>query len=243
MQLDFNYQDFDYVTVQNTVKLDWSRVWSNRGHTLGEGMISPDHKYFYVNIPKNYSTFIKSVLGDLGWVYASIEDHKHARPIVVLRDPIERWISGIHEYLLMYHVNTLDQVCEPYNMGYSPLSGEKLGISLLFDRITFDDHTERQAVFLKDISNLDQCVWLECNKNFNQSFGQLLSDLGYPNNVINRQAENSSRESSTLGNKRRLFKDFMQQLIASDQFKMYNLQQWYWCDYQLINQAKFYGTR
>ena len=107
MHLDFTYNDGDFISLSsNKINLDWNRLWSNRGHTLGEGMISPDKKYFYLNIPKNSSSFIKKCLGSLGWSFDNIRSYPDAKIIVALRDPVKRWISGISEYLFMYHTVT-----------------------------------------------------------------------------------------------------------------------------------------
>jgi hypothetical protein len=245
MSLDNNdTKRFDFITTTNNrINLDWDRIWSNRGHTLGEGMISPNKKHFYLNIPKNSSSFTKKCLESLNWTYANVSDFPEAKIIVCLRDPKERWISGIFEYLLMYHTNTLDSICEPFDYHYWPIAGEKLGISLLFDRLTFDDHTERQCVFLKDI-DLERCVWLYVDKRFSINFSQLLIRLGYLNTFNTAPKENASGEvGGTLGFKKKQFKEFFNYIITHDENKIKNINQWFWCDYELIEQVDFYGTR
>lgn len=240
MQLDFNYQDYDYITVSDTVKLNWSRVWSNRGHALGEGMISPNQKHFYLNIPKNSSSSTKAVLESLEWNYASLNDFPNAHIVVILRDPIERWISGAAEYLMMYHQNVIDNIVDPGTYDFLPLLGDKLGMSLLFDRMTFDDHTERQAVFLQDIP-FERCTWLMNDQNFSTTFSNYLNSIGYPNTFAMQDKKNSTENSDN--NKKRVLKQFLKLVIDRDEYKKYNLKQWHWCDYHIINSANFYGTR
>src|SRR5574343_507008 len=116
MHLDFSYKDLDFISKSDDkIELNWNKVWSNRGHTLGEGMVSPDGQYFYLNIPKNSSSFVKKCLESVDWQYSNIRDYPDAKVIVALRDPESRWISGIFEYLLMYHINAFDTICEPFN--------------------------------------------------------------------------------------------------------------------------------
>lgn len=241
MHLDFNYKDLDFISKSdNKINLDWNRLWSNRGHTLGEGMASPDGKYFYLNIPKNSSSFIKKCLSSIDWVYGNINDYPDAKVIVALRDPIKRWVSGISEYLFMYHTDVIDNIADPFNYGFMPMLGDKLGMSLLFGRMTFDDHTERQSLFLKGI-DLNKCTWLFVDKDFSAKFSSLLADIGYPNQFDKAEKENST-DSNDEHRKRKL-NEVIKLMIEQDEFKQYNLQQWFWCDQELIDTVDFYGRR
>lgn len=242
MHLDFSYKELDFIKIlDNSIKIEFKQIWANKGHTLNTGLISPDRKHFFLSIPKNSSTFIKSSLLDLEWEHAESIEYPQATPIIILRDPVERWISGIFEYLLMYHITIIDNICEPYNNGFQPLYGEKLGLSLLFEKITFDDHSERQCVFLQNIDDLSKCIFLKLDKDFNQNLNALLLKLGYDININNSTAINSSQEKTMLGIKKTKFKDFMTALIKNDRYKEYNLQQWFWCDYELMSQVNFYA--
>jgi len=244
MILDFNYKDLDFISIDhNSIKIDQSRVWANKGHTLGEGMVSPDFKYFYLNIPKNSSSTIKNILSSLGWEFSNIVDYPNAKIIVVLRDPIDRWTSGIFEYLLMYHINTISVLCEPYNYDLWPMMGERLGLSLIFERITFDDHTERQCVFLQNI-DLSRCQWLKFDQDFTKTFENFLNTIGYTVDISQFENKNiSDGTPGTPGHKKKKAKEFFRYVIANDYFKRYNLEQWFWCDQELINKVKFYDPR
>jgi hypothetical protein len=167
-----------------------------------------------------------------------VVDAPNAKIIVALRDPIERWVSGITEYLFMYHTNVIDNIADPFTYDFLPLLGDKLGVDLLFKQITFDDHTERQAVFLNNI-NFDRCDWLKVDKEFSKNFSIYLNTIGYTNSFATMDKENNAED---LDRKRKL-KEVIKLLIDKDQFKQYNLQQWFWCDYELIKQVEFYGRR
>ena len=66
-------------------------------------MVSPSLTHAWINIPKNCSSFIQKVLDDNGWsmltgdIADSILATDSIKKIVVLRDPVERWISGFAE--------------------------------------------------------------------------------------------------------------------------------------------------
>lgn len=240
MHLDFSYKDCDYITVDDVVKVDWDRIYASRGHTLGEGMVSPDSKYFYLNLPKNSSSSIKVMLESIGWTYSNISMHSKAQVLVVLRDPMKRWVSGITEYLMMYQQNIIDNIVDPNNYDFLPLLGEKLGLSLLFDRITFDDHSERQVLFLRDIP-FQQCMWFYSDNNFSKNFSDFLNSIGYTNTFDQSRKENSADHEEFV--KKRKLQEFISYLIENDEYRKYNLQQWFWCDYKLIEKVNFYGTR
>ena len=75
-----------------------------RDYGYGSGVISPNLTLFIVNIPKNASSFVSSWTNKFGWHAALAENHEHriAEMIVILRDPLDRWISGISQYLNGY---------------------------------------------------------------------------------------------------------------------------------------------
>ena len=65
--------------------------------------IHPSFKYAWINIPKNCSSFIQKVLDDNGWINLDssmidiILQTDSIEKLVVLRDPVQRWISGFAE--------------------------------------------------------------------------------------------------------------------------------------------------
>ena len=80
-----------------------------RGYGYGSGVLSPDARQFIVNIPKNASSYILDWASRHKWTAAEILEHPRRNDvqevIVVLRDPVNRWISGIGQYLTSYVLN------------------------------------------------------------------------------------------------------------------------------------------
>jgi len=67
-------------------------------------MVSPGLTHAWINIPKNCSSFVQKVLDDNGWIMChtdalvdGILSAHTIKKIVVLRDPVQRWISGFAE--------------------------------------------------------------------------------------------------------------------------------------------------
>ena len=71
----------------------------SRGHNVGGGLISPDGNYFFLSIPKNASVFISSVLRQNDWRYSDLSVYTGHNVFCIVRDPVERWISGMATYI------------------------------------------------------------------------------------------------------------------------------------------------
>jgi len=71
----------------------------SRGHNVGGGLVSPDGNYFFLSIPKNASVFISSVLRQNDWNYSDLSVYSGPNVFCVIRDPVERWISGMATYI------------------------------------------------------------------------------------------------------------------------------------------------
>jgi hypothetical protein len=138
---------------------------ADRGYGYGSGILSPTHDRFVVNIPKNASSYLLDWGYHHGWTAAEINniDYPHTlqEVIVVLRDPMQRWISGIAQYLTGYVLNvsgaydwstgpgpndqqiSADTFIEEYN---------QIVERLLFDNLNrFDDHVWPQCDFFQDL--------------------------------------------------------------------------------------------
>jgi hypothetical protein len=198
-----------------------------KGHVFGECMSKLDSELMYVHIPKNATSWTKPNLLDWDWEFFNYhtDNLKNKTALVVLRDPIDRWISGIAEYLYLYHPN-IDLV----HTG-------RAFFDLVFDKITFDDHTEKQVYFVEGL-NLSQCVFFKCGPDYRQQFSQFLAEHGMPNRYNNYNYQHVSDDSPE---RKRFKKIFTDQLKNSKYLNQ--LQDYFKQDYELIEQVKFYGTR
>jgi hypothetical protein len=113
-------------------------------------MTSPDLTYAWINIPKNASSFCHTVFTNNGWAICRNDDLVDGillahtiKKIVVLRDPVERWISGFAQCIAN----------NPTPNILSLLDNSVFWQTLRFNPI-YDDHTEYQHRFIGGAQNV-----------------------------------------------------------------------------------------
>lgn len=199
--------------------------YKTKGHVFGECMASVDSNLMYVNIPKNASSWTKPNLIDCGWTFQNyhIDCLYHKQAIVVLRDPLDRWVSGIAEYFSKYHPNN----------NLNEINNRLLDV--IFDRVAFDDHTEKQILFIEGLDK-DNCIFLNCNETYRKSFSDLLLSKGFPNRYFkyNYQNVSSDHQRSTI-------KNFFLHVIKNNSDYKKQIEWYFEDDYTLMNSVKFYA--
>jgi hypothetical protein len=205
------------------VDADFLRTWDDKGHVYGECMSHPNTDLMYVYIPKNASSWTKPNLQDFGWEFYNYHTdglNKHA--MVVLRDPVDRWLSGIAEYLTLYHTNL---ILEP-NI-----------LNLIFDRICFDDHTDRQVNFIHGLDT-DNCTFFRCDQYYRDDFSTFLDEHNMPNRYHRYEFQHVSKLSPVRDG----FKNIFLREITNPKY-LQAVKDYFSADYELINSVKFYGSR
>lgn len=117
-------------------------------------LINPDQNCIWINIPKNASSFIQTILTENGWVEPdpSIRAElleSDIRKFCILRNPLERWVSGFAECFM-----DLPEICDLLN--------NPIFIKVIERNPVFDNHTELQSSFVKNTTNLEY-ILLESN--------------------------------------------------------------------------------
>jgi len=191
--------------------------WAHLGHRLGECWVDKVNNISYINIPKNASSFVKGVLiGSGGFWHHSETLVNSTENLVMLRDPIDRWCSGITQYL--------------YN------SKQDLSINEIFDRITFDDHTDLQTYFLQGV-DLSRATFMLVNDNLRKNFNNWIYNRGYRTNVDIAIEYNASKDDN-----RQTTKEYYIKLLEQNPELVLKLQKYFEEDYKLIGGVKFYET-
>jgi len=113
-------------------------------------MVSPDLKHAWINIPKNASSFCQKVFDDNGWTMCHTDDlvdgilsANSIKKIVVLRDPVQRWISGFAQCMMDHNVDGILEI----------LDKPAFWDTVFFNPI-YDDHTEYQHRFIGNAENI-----------------------------------------------------------------------------------------
>ena len=199
--------------------------WQHKGHVFGECMSRKDIGLMYVYIPKNASSWTKPNLKDWGWEFFNYHtDNLNKHALVVLRDPIDRWVSGIAEYLTLYHPN----IQYPFQDT----------IDLIFDRICFDDHTEKQVKFLHGLFS-DQCTFMMCNDQYRENFSKFIAEKLGDNKYNKYEYQHVSDNSPD----RKRFKLIFQRLLDENPKYVEKVKNYYYEDYKLIDTVEFYEAR
>jgi hypothetical protein len=218
-----------------------------KGFDYGSGTLSPNQIQFVVNIPKNASSFILSWLTQFEWHPANIKNHfaNIGEIIVIVRDPLERWISGISQYLNTYilsvagpngpifpgqpvtefdYVMSADDFIRQYNQTVE---------RLLFDVIDkFDDHTWSQSYFFQYLYPEKRRTYFYMDDDFTE---KISSYLNLPVDTNSSLDYNSSKSNLNI----KLLQNFFQQrLVLRPELKdrIFNA---YHKDYTLINSVTF----
>ena len=191
--------------------------WAHLGHHLGECWVDEVNDKTYIHIPKNASSFIKGVLiGSGGFWHHSETLINSNENLIMLRDPIDRWCSGITQYL--------------HN------SKQDLSADEIFDKITFDDHTDLQTYFLQGV-DLSHATFMFVDENLRANLANWIYNHGYRTNVDIAIEYNASGEDD-----RATTKDYYTKLLDQYPEFVLKLQQHFEEDYKLIGKVKFYGN-
>jgi len=201
----------------------------DQGYYPGGGMLSPNGEIFYLNIPKNASTYLTNTLKENNWVHWNIlDDHSTVKTtIAVIRDPLDRWLSGFATYAALHlfgYGYGSDHFVEDYN---------DLSQRIIFDQIIFDDHTELQVKYVNQIINYEP-VFFRYNENL---ILQINSYLGYD---LNTSSVVDANRSESNYDTNQVLKFINTQLTNNPDLKARVIQA-YKDDYEFINSIEFYN--
>jgi hypothetical protein len=187
--------------------------WAHLGHHLGECWNDKDKSITFIHIPKNASSFVKGCLLRSGNFTHSDRLVTADHYLITLRDPIERWVSGITQFMDVE-------------------SNQRFTLHELVEQVTVDDHTELQTYFLQNV-DIDRCTFLKVNQNLRTNIKLWLGEHGYIH---------TGPDVPNINEGNQLRKDrFAAMVDGNSQIKL-KLVTHYEQDYALINRVKFYGN-
>jgi len=174
---------------------------ASRGYGYGSGILSPDHDRFLVNIPKNASSYMLDWANRHGWTSAVVVQSNDIKEIIVcVRDPVQRWISGVGQYLTSYVLNVTGVYS--WETGPGPddqqISGDDFVANynqvierLLFDNLArLDDHVWPQIEFFENLLPTVPRKFFYIDQDFDQRIGEYLGFLPVHNLDRNRADSN-----------------------------------------------------
>jgi hypothetical protein len=217
------------------------QLLARRGYGYGSGLLSPDHQRFIVNIPKNASSFLLDWTTRNGWRTALCDNQSVDELIVVLRDPVDRWISGIAQYINTYilsvhgpngpifpgdpitefdFVMSADDFIHHYNQ-----TTERLLFDVIFQ---FDDHVWPQVDFFQQLKPHVARTYFYIDQNFTEKISSYLN-IDFVQNLD----YNSSKDNVNM---KKLQEFFTERLNIRPELKQRIISA-YSSDYQLINRV------
>lgn len=202
-------------------------------------MIEPHRPRAYIPIPKNASSSIVSALKDQGWHHATLPDSdaKIKEMIIVLRDPIQRWVSGMAQYIRTTILSPVGPNGPVLAMNLSTKHDYHMEIlqfqeqytdlveRLIWDQCDqFDDHVWPQSDFIPDVPTA-QRRYIVMDQDFAHKTNDILK--------INMLHLNDSDQEWRL---KKLQQWFRQRLLVRPELEQ-RLRERYQRDYDLIKEA------
>lgn len=200
------------------------------GHTIGQCLLSSDNKHCYVNVPKNASSSLKAFFKD--WQPSNFQFlNNDITKLVILRDPTERWISAVCEFLA-------GSQGIPNNRS---INGDDLSVLLqndliknwIFHTIYLDAHSLPQCYYLQGL-DLTKIVF----------FYQDDSLVEKISNFLNVQVDTSydfKNNTSTDNKNKIIIKKWLIDLLENNVDLKKNIDISYWADHQMFDQITFQG--
>ena len=211
----------------------------------GSGFLCPDNRRFYINISKNASSFMADILSRQGWTavrygYDNCDYDRVQEMIVILREPVDRWTSGVAQYLVTKILNYTGPNSYIDKQGPNepedyPLSASAfiIAYSPLIERFVFDnldlldDHVWPQAEFFQYILPHVTRRYVVMSAAFEQN----LRDIDI------QVFADGDRNFSGNDPDKSMLKHFFQQRLAEKPTLLKKVKMTYAKDYELIRNA------
>jgi hypothetical protein len=137
-------------------------------------------KLVYVHIPKNASCWFKHhfMPSDYYNYYKDGFDGNKQLALIVLRDPVERWISGIAQYLVGF---------TPEHRFYI----DNIDWEALMTKVVLDEHTKPQFDFLTDLPT-DNIIWFKFDNNLTTNFVDFMKKYNVNINLLDERNDTTN---------------------------------------------------
>jgi hypothetical protein len=188
-----------------------------------------------LNIPKNASTFLKENLIKHEWVMLHNSVRRVRREttntIVILRDPIDRWFTGIAQHI------TTNLFGKDYGSSHFLEQANELTNRLIVDQVVFDDHTEQQSWFIEEFGQfLINPTYFYCDQHLNKNLDHWFTSRNLDYQLSNQAPVNVSKHS--YDNKNLI--DYFKNIVYNNTMYEIHLAEHYQQDYDLISTVPFY---
>lgn len=219
------------------------------GHPMGDSRfmdlstpIDGISKLVYVQIPKNASCWFKHhfMPANAYNYYTNGFDNNEHLALVVLRDPIERWISGLGQYLIGF---------TPDHKFYI----DNIDWEVATTQVVFDEHTQPQHDFIANLSH-NNIVWFKCDNNLPINFIDFIKKYNIDVKLLDEKDDVTNIFNITKKVQATLIKKYQapaQQTVVDKVISKLNenpkyldrIKEFYLDDYKLYNTVPYYVAR
>jgi hypothetical protein len=197
-------------------------------HCLHENYVNHDLKHHYLHLPVNSSNWGKATFSGAGFdrnLHNIIHDDYTV--IVFLRDPIDRWLSGLATWLTarMPHHTPLTQIRNNHAV-----------LDFLFTIIRTDEHTEKQQYFLQRLNHNNMKFFM-----VNDSLSE--SVINYCDTVLKKPVPKVTRmNETTLQGGKLIPKNYFRSILESNPKYLNRVKKFFVDDYHFIKTIHFENT-
>jgi hypothetical protein len=150
------------------------------------------------------------VLRQNNWNYSDLSVYSGPNVFCIVRDPVERWISGMATYIA---ANLLG---ENYGSEMFINDYNQLAERLIFDNIVFDDHTTSQIEFVNLVPCNKHIEFFLANKTnlLNNLSRYVGSELKFNLDITNENASSNNFDTNNLVNflQKKLTKEYQEKI-------------------------------
>lgn len=192
------------------------------GHELGSCYVSPDKHNVYVSIPKNASSSSKTFFKD--WTFENFLNlkDKECQYLVILRDPTQRWFSGVAEFLVSGLRIADRQELETF------LSNTYVK-RWIFETVHLDNHTMPQSYYIQGLP-VNQTVFFYQDSTVLE---RIADKLNY------NSAFKIERNSTAQNDLKQTVVDWLKQCVESDSTLQKKIDVAFWSDHCLFDNVEF----
>jgi hypothetical protein len=203
-------------------------------YQFGRCFVDSEWKLMYVPIEKNVTKVIQSMVVPLGFQENNFlgSTQQHAPALIILRDPVQRWISGVVEYFLQlstrtYVKNNITQ------LNFSP--------ELISKQIVFDIHTCPQHRFIEMLQGPKHYIWFDTDQRpqLIETLFRYFKQQGFDNTWAPENYKYDVNIVNISDQKKELTQTVRDMLDQPEMFQ--KIKNFYKADYQLIESIKFYS--
>jgi hypothetical protein len=217
----------------------------------GSGFLNPSATLFHINISKNASSYMADVLPRQDWTaccygrdncsYTNVK-----KMVVILRDPVDRWISGVSQYLvtkILNYIGTNTYIDEREKQSlqdhYLSATAFLIAYSPLIERFIFDnldlldDHVWPQHEFFENILPMIPRHYIIMDQDFNKNL-QALGIVDF---------SDADRNDSDDDDDKAILKAFFRERLKNNPSLLNRVRRTYARDYQLIESVSNGSTR